>query len=72
MASVSKLALAFLDKDGAKINFNYNYAEPNANGTKVKALMEGMITNGSIFSTPPAIIKSAKLITTDTNSIDLN
>ncbi len=71
MASVTKLSLEFVDEDGAKMSRSYNYADPEVTGTQVKALMNSMITNGSIFSTPPAIMKAAYLITTDKNAIDL-
>ena len=72
MASVTKLSLEFVDEDGAKMSRSYNYANPSVTGTQVKTLMTAMITNGSIFSTPPAIIKGAYLITTDKNAIDLD
>lgn len=72
MASVTKLSLEFVDEDGAKMSRSYNYANPSVTGTQVKTLMNSMITNGSIFNTPPAIIKGAYLITTDKNAIDLD
>ena len=72
MATVSKLALTFLDGDGSKITHNYNYADPDCNDAKVKALMQGIVANGEIFSNPPAAIHSAKIVTTETTSIDLN
>lgn len=72
MATVSKLALTFLNEYGGKETFNYNYANPNVESSTVEALMDGMIANGAIFSTPPVTKKSAKIITTQETSIDLS
>ena len=72
MATVSKLVLGFLTDEGKKKDYSYNYADPNVEASAVKALMTGMITNGSIFSVPPISSKSAKIVTTQETSIDLS
>lgn len=72
MAAVSKLQLTFLNEDGGKVYFNYNYADPNVEKASVAALMSGIVTNGAIFSTPPVTAKAAKIITTQETSIDLS
>ena len=69
MAAGTKLELTFLKADGSKTVFTYNYANPEASSNSVKALMNGMITNGSIFENVPAVIDSAKLVTTSETSL---
>ena len=67
----SKLVLEFTGV-GGKATFSYNYANPDTTPTTVKALMQGMITNGSIFAIPPVEAVSAKLVTTTTDEYDLS
>ncbi|MBQ7217036.1 MAG: DUF2922 domain-containing protein [Synergistaceae bacterium] len=71
MAAASKLVLTFAgtNKD---VSFSYNYANSEAASAKVKALMNGLIANGSIFENPPVSAKSAKIVTTTTTEYDLS
>ncbi|MBQ7215559.1 MAG: DUF2922 family protein [Synergistaceae bacterium] len=71
MASAAKLLLTFAGTNG-DVNFLYSYANPEAASAKVKALMNGLIANGSIFENPPVTAKSAKIITTTTTEYDLS
>ena len=72
MATVSKLVLTFLDSNGGKVTQNHNHADPDVTDAQVKSLMQTIVTNGSIFATPPSAIQSAKIVTTETTSIDLS
>lgn len=49
-----KLVLTFETSNGKNVIFTYNHAKPSATAAQVKALMNGIIANGSIFSTVPA------------------
>ena len=64
MASGTKLHLVFGTNSASKATFNYNYADREVTTATVRALMNGMITNGSIFENVPTAIESAKLVTT--------
>ena len=66
-----KLVLEFL-ANGSTVKYSYNYAKPEATTANIKALMAGMITNGSIFENPPLEAKAAKLVTTDEEAFDLS
>lgn len=69
--SVSKLVLTFSTAEGKK-NWTYNYANPQASTVNVKALMSGMIANGSIFAYPPLMSSAAKMVTTSESDYDLD
>ena len=71
MASISKLVMVF-GAGSADVTYSYNYANPEMTAAKVKALMTGLITNGSIFTTPPLTAKNAKLVTTTEGNYDLS
>lgn len=72
MAAGTKLVLGFESNTGNTISITYNYASPSATATAVKALMNGIISNGSIFANVPAAMKSAKTVTTSENVYDLS
>ena len=72
MASGIKLVLKFEDSNGKDVIFSFNYAKPSTTTTQVKALMNGIITNGSIFTNVPATAKSATLVTTSESEYDLS
>ena len=72
MAEGTKLQLKFEAADGRDVTFNYNYAKPSATAGQVKALMQSMITNNTIFERPPVAMKSAKTITTTETAYDLS
>ena len=67
----SKIVLTFSTTEGEK-NFSYNYANPDATSANVKALGTALITNGSIFTTPPLELKAAKLVTTTEDDYDIS
>ena len=72
MAASSKLILSFADSNDDNVNFTYNHAKKEASSSNVKALMEGIVANGEIFEKTPASIKSAKIVTTETQEVDLS
>ncbi len=72
MASGVKLVLGFETAAGKSMTLTYNYAKPSATTAQVKALMNGIITNGSIFAAVPATAKSATQVVTEENSYDLS
>lgn len=60
MAAGSKLVLRFGTTSGEK-NFIYNYGNSEASTSSVKAAMNSMIENGSLFRYPPLTKISAKV-----------
>ena len=71
MASGTKLVLEFGTSNGGITTFSFNYAKPSTTTANVKALMNGIISNGDIFANVPATMKSAKLVTTNESAYDL-
>lgn len=66
MASTTKLELTFGTMSGEK-KWTFNYFDSEATASSVKALMNGMIANGSIYSYPPLTrVKARRVVTTDT------
>ena len=71
MAAKAKLVLDFAGTNG-DVSFSYNYADDEASTASIKALVNGLIANGSIFENPPVTAKNAKVITTTTSEYNLN
>lgn len=71
MASGTRLQLTFDTMSGSR-TWSFNYAKPSATAQVVKAVGQAMIDNGSIFSSPPVKLRSAKTVTTSENVYDLN
>lgn len=71
MAATTKLILRFGTLSGEK-NFTYNYGNADAPDSDVKAAMQAMITNGSIFKYPPLSMISAKVQVTTESEFDLS
>ena len=71
MAS-SRIVMVFADANGANVTFSYSYAKSNPSTSSIKNLVNGLITNGDIFVHPPVSAKSAKIVTTNANAIDLS
>lgn len=70
MASGTQLKMQFDTLSGSK-TWTYNYAKSSATVTQVKALGASMIANGEIYTTPPLVLKSAKLVVTTEQEYDL-
>ena len=71
MASGCKLVMTFVDANGTNRDFVFNYAKSSATVENIKALAQGIITNGSIFENVPVSAKSAKLLVTSETTIDV-
>lgn len=72
MAAGTRLELTFNNSAGKKIIFSFNYAKPAVSTANVKALMNSIITNGSIFTSVPTEAVSAKCVTVTENEYDLS
>lgn len=70
MAAGTSLKLQFETMAGLK-TWTFNYAKPSSGLVNVKALMQAMITNGSIFENPPIKAAAAKEVTTSENIYDI-
>ena len=71
--STTKLVLEFTDAGGISRTFNYNYIESTAaTQTRIKNLMNSMITNGSIFAHVPMTKKAARLVTTTETNVEVD
>lgn len=68
----TKLVLTFLDASGNDVVFTFDYANSVADVEDVKALMSGIITNGSIFQNVPVTAKAAKTVTVTSYVYDLS
>ena len=67
MATSYKLVMTFADSNGKEFSLSYPHITEDLEQTSVTALINAIITNGSIFATVPVTCKSAKLVTiTDT------
>ena len=72
MANAVKLVMTFTCADGKTHDFSYKYADQNAATSSVKALIAGIITNGSIFERAPVSIENAKMVVTTETEYDLS
>lgn len=68
----TKLVMDFKDGNGDTVRISYNYADPEVQTSSVKALVNGIIANGSFFTKPPVSASAAKLVTTTETAIDLS
>lgn len=71
MAAGTKLILRFGTTSGEK-NFTYNYTNTNLSSAGIKAAMNAIISNGSIFRYPPLTIISAKTQVTSETTYNLD
>lgn len=74
MANTRKLVCTFLDNEGNTMNLSYNYImeASELDDADVKALMNAIITNGSIFERTPTTAKSAKIVVTTEEEVDIS
>lgn len=71
MAAGTKLILRFGTTSGEK-NFTFNYGDANTAVSDIKALMNAMIANGSIFRYPPVTAISARAQVTTETTFDIS
>lgn len=72
MADSTKLVMTFLSADGKNLQFSYKYANDEASNATINALMNGIITNGAIFARVPAAKKSAKVVITNEQDVEIS
>lgn len=72
MATTRRLQMVFADTTGESTTLSYGNIKDELDTNAVKALMSGLIANGSIFENPPAISKSAKIIETNTTELEID
>ncbi|MBQ6774533.1 MAG: DUF2922 domain-containing protein [Synergistaceae bacterium] len=70
--TTKKLVLTFTDREGKNMSLSYSHVSAELEATDVKALMTGIITNGSIFASTPVTAKGAKVVTTSEDDIDIS
>lgn len=71
-STLYKLSIEFATLDGRTLTMNFNYVKPDLGVAYVKALANGIVSNGSIFAKVPAVTKSAKIVTTSEEDYDLS
>lgn len=72
MAVINKLSLTFSTESGTNATLSYKYAKSNVTSAQVKALMTAIIANKAIFSAALSAAKSAKLVRTEEDAIDIS
>lgn len=72
MPIIRKLVCTFNDSEGKSMNLSYNYMSNELAQAEVKALMTGIIANGSIFARTPVTATSAKVVNTSEEEIDIS
>lgn len=72
MAVGAKLVCTFLDASGNDVVLVFDYANRAADEEDVKALIAGIIANGSIFQNVPVTAKEAKTVMTTENVYNLS
>lgn len=68
----SKLVMTFAGNNGVEHFMTYNYIDAETAGSTVRALVNGIIANGSIFTNVPATVRSAKIVSTTEKVINLS
>ena len=68
----TKLVMTFATNSGTTTKFSYNHTDPEVTAVAIRALATGIISNGSIFQAVPTLAKSAKLVTTSEQDIELS
>ena len=72
MADRTKLVLTFVDSNYKEIVFIFDYADSHTDVSDIRALVNGIIENGSIFKIVPVIAKSAKFVSVTETRINLS
>lgn len=67
-----KLVLEFRDATATSRKWSFGNADQDVTRTNVKALMDAMIANGSIYKYPPVSKVSAQIVKTTTDEIDVS
>ena len=64
--------MTFAGSNGAEHSMTYNYADAEAPVSDIKALVNGIVANGSIFTNVPVTAKGAKIVTTTETEVSLS
>ena len=67
----AKLGLEFTDANGKSCTIRYSHVDEDVSSSDVVALVNGIITNGSIFATVPVSAKDATIVVTTETKINL-
>lgn len=69
----TSLKLVF-DVDGGnkKLSLIFPYAKASATGAQIKALMQGIVADGAVYSPAPAAIVSAEFVDRTVSAVDLS
>lgn len=67
----TKLVLDFADAEGSNVRFSYSYVDPDVTSANVRALVNTILTNATLFEKEPTIAKTATLVTTTETDISL-
>ena len=70
-ASSTKLVLVFANSSGEEKKYSWNYADPEVGTTKIQALVNAIITNGSIFENVPTTFKEGYFTKTTSTAIEV-
>ena len=68
----SKLVLEFVTALGETKKLTYSNAKQNPVKSDIKALANGIIANGSIFTNVPSVVKAITIQTTTAEEIDIS
>lgn len=68
----NRLVLEFYDSNRGTITMTYNHADEDVTTANVRALVNAIITNGSIFQSVPVSVKSAKLVVSTESEFQLS
>ena len=66
-----KLVLSFLDANDSTFALSYPYIRDELEQSHVTALINAIITNGSIFKRVPVKVKTAKLVNVTENNYEV-
>ena len=72
MATEYRLINKFKNATGGNITHNWKYVKSSPNRTDCKALIEGEVTNGSIYKDVPVTVVSCTLEQTTTTNINIS
>ena len=67
----TKLVIELADANNETTKYSYSYADGEVTTSRVKSLVNALITNGSIFEKVPVAAKSAKLVVTTETEVDI-
>lgn len=67
----NRLEIKFKDSAGKTLTKSFAHASDEATDEQVKALANGMVTNGAIYADVPTSVVSATLVSTTSTDYDI-